>query len=262
MHTSSVKQRASFLTLGGLFAATLATAGAVLAQAQPTAVPVQLEQTLDSAHLKAGDAVRMKTLQPVVLDKGQSIPKSTQLEGHVVAERAYQMDPTPYAPQTTSRLSIRIEAIVTASGRIPVAATLRALADAPEADAARNRQYQNEFDTEGMIQLVGSEQLRPWDRTIRDKHDAVVGYERKQGNVARLLESLCAQEKGTPLHCTATASEQAIGVFSADACGLYGLEKTVLISSGTAQEAITFERSQGNVHLERGSAALLMVSAL
>lgn len=262
MHVSFLTKRDSSPTACVALAAALIVSGTLLAQAQPTAVPVQLEQTLDSAHLKAGDAVRMKTLQPVVLDKGQAVPKAALLVGHVVAERAYRMDPAPYAQQAPSALSIHVDAIVTESGRIPVAATLRALADAPDAEAARNREYQNEFDTEGMIRLVGGDQLRPWDKTIRDKNDAVVGYERKQGNVARLLESLRAQQTGAPLHCAATASEQAIGVFSADACGLYGLEKTVLVSSGTAQEAITFERAQGNVHLERGSAALLMISAL
>jgi hypothetical protein len=262
MHISSLTQQLLQTSLRVALCASVASTTAILARAQsPTAVPVQLLQTLDSAHLNPGELVRMKTMQPVVLPQGR-VRKAAILEGHVVAEQAYRFSSGPYAKPLPATLSIQVDAIETDAGRLPVQASLRALAGPLEVDAAGNRQYQNEFDTQGTMRLIGGEELWPWDKTIRGKDSAVVGYVRKQGNIAPLLGSVRAQANDEPLHCAATQHEEAIAVFSADACGLYGMDKTVLTNTGAAQGAITLQRANGDVHVERGSAALLLVSAL
>lgn len=227
-----------------------------MAQAQ-TALPVELLQTLNSSRLKAGDPVRMRTMQDVVLPQGGVVRKATVLEGHVVSGSAFHANPVPYAEQRPATLSIRFDDLQMASGKLPVQASLRALASAMDVAEASRRQYHDEYDQRGEVLLIGGEQISSWDEKIRAEDGRVVGYERKDGNHARLIGSALAQKQG----CVATQSEEAIGVFSADACGLYGLDQMMLRSAGSAQGEITLQNSYGDVYLPRGSAALLMVGA-
>lgn len=225
-----------------------------MAQTQ-IALPVELIKTLDSSRLKAGDRVLARTMQSVVLPQGSVLPKATILEGRVIGDRAFHYDSAPYAAQTPATLSIHFDDLQASAGKLPVQAALRALAGATDVNSASRRQYHDEYDRQGELQLIGGEQVSPWDGKIRSMDGRVVGYERKDGNHARLIGSALAQNAD----CTATQNEEAIGVFSADACGLYGLDQMVLRSAGGAQEAIVLQDESGDVRLPRGSAVLLMV---
>ena len=62
------------------------------------------------------------------------------------------------------------------------------------------------------------------------------------------------------IHCEATSTEQSSGIFSANACGVYGLDADSMAANGsTGDGTFTLESRRQSVKLYAGSAALLQV---
>lgn len=248
------------LSLAALIFSGLMGVSSLALQAQnPTAVPVVLVETLDAAHVKDGDPVLVKTMQKVVLSEGKVVRKGAILQGHVVSENAFHENPAPYARQTPSMLSIHFDVLQLDSSKVPVKASLRAMADVIDVNNASRKQYEDDLDNLGEFHLVGGEEVSGWDQKIRSDDGSVVGFERKDGNYARLIDNTGERGNAKSVHCDATQREQSVAVFSADACGLYGLDRVNLTSAGRSNGDITLSRANGNVRLQRGTAALLMI---
>jgi hypothetical protein len=63
------------------------------------------------------------------------------------------------------------------------------------------------------------------------------------------------------LHCNATSTEQSVGIFSANACGVYGLDEASMPENGSSGKgAFVLESRHETVKLYAGSAALLQVT--
>jgi hypothetical protein len=76
---------------------------------QSTAIPVRFEHSVDAKKAKVGRYVTAKTMQVIQLPGGETIAKGAMIVGHVVAAQAFHFDPTPYAHQKPSLLSIHFD---------------------------------------------------------------------------------------------------------------------------------------------------------
>lgn len=233
-------------------------AAATVAQAQ-TALPVVFPANLDAAHLRAGQAIEVRSTQAVTLSNGLQLPKGTRLAAHVVAAEGFTFDNRPYAEQKGSRLSIRFDSIEGERGAVQIHARLRAMAAAPDVRKATTVEFANEADSEGTLQLIGAVSYSPRATRIAAADGATLAYQRHDGIFARLSAGE-QTEHGLTVRCAANQQEQAVGIFSGSACGVYGFGASYLSDNGAESGTISLNSGLENVRIERGSAALLEVS--
>jgi hypothetical protein len=216
-----------------------------------TAIPVVFTHTENAAKAKAGDVVTAKTMQVVLLPNGNQLPKGSLVIGHIVEARPFKFDDTDYAVQQASYLSIKIDQVVDKSGPTPVVASVRAMADPVSTQEARSAHGIDETDYLGTVTLIGGAHYSPIDRHVTyGLDDDVVAYNKKQGVFAHLLPGGAS--------CPGTQTEQSVGVFSPDACGLYGFG-SVHLSEDSAAGSFRLVSTHHTVVLYAGSAALLQV---
>jgi hypothetical protein len=239
----------SFLALLGSVA--MAPASRAITLPAQTTIPVMFTHTENAAKAKAGDVVTAKTMQVVLLPNGNQLPKGSLVIGHIVEARPFKFDDTDYAVQQASYLSIKIDQVVDKSGPTAVVASVRAMADPISAQEASSPHGIDETDYLGTVTLIGGAHYSPIDRHVTDgPDDDVVAYNKKQGVFAHLLPG--------GANCPGTQTEQSVGVFSPDACGLYGFASVHLTDDG-AGGTFRLASTHHTVVLYAGSAALLQV---
>jgi hypothetical protein len=246
---SNYSRSLSFLALFGSVAMVPASRGITL-PAQTT-IPVIFTHTENAAKAKAGDVVTAKTIQVVLLPNGNQLPKGSLVIGHIVEARPFKFDDTDYAVQQASYLAIKIDQVVDKSGPSPVVASVRAMADPISSQEARSPHGIDETDYLGTVTLIGGAHYSPIDRHVTvGLDDDVVAYNKKQGVFAHLLPGGAS--------CPGTQTEESVGVFSPDACGLYGFA-SVHLSEDSASGTFRLASTHHTVVLYAGSAALLQV---
>ena len=240
-------------------AATIATS---FSQAIPaaTAIPVVLTRSVAAGLSKPGDAVTARTLQVLLLPGGRMVPAGTTLAGHVVASTPFRFDATDYATQTPSMLSIHFDRIEERGSATPVNLSLRAIAGPVASHEAETPYGLDEIDWSATRTLIGGDTTSPLEKAVLSPHGSIVGYSRSQGIFARLLASVSASDPAVV--CGANPAEQSMGVFSAGACGVYGLHGVALEGNGAGDHGtFTLESGERSVSLPAGTTALLEVLA-
>ena len=245
---SNYSRSLSFLALLGSVA--MVPASRAITLPAQTTIPVIFTHTENAAKAKAGDVVTAKTMQVVVLPNGDQLPKGSMVTGHIVEVRPFKFDDTPYTAQQASYLSIKIDQ-VGKDGTGPVVTTVRALADPISTEEALTPHGIDETDHPGTVTLIGGAHYSPVDKHVTyGVDDDVVAYNKKQGVFAHLLPGGAS--------CPGTQTEQSVGVFSPDACGLYGFA-SVHLSEDSASGTFRLASTHHTVVLYAGSAALLQV---
>jgi hypothetical protein len=136
-----------------------------------------------------------------------------------------------------------------------VVASVRALANTLDVDYALTPHGFDEPDSVGTVVMIGGAHYSPVDKHVMaGPDDDVVAYNKKQGVFAHLLPG--TYQDG--IRCAGTQTEQAVGIFSPDACGLYGFPSEHL-SEDNATSTFRLSSSHHTVTLYAGSAALLQV---
>jgi hypothetical protein len=246
---SNYSRSLSFLALLGSVA--MVPAGRAITLPAQTTIPVIFTHTENAAKAKAGDVVTAKTIQVVLLPNGNQLAKGSLVIGHIVEARPFKFDDTDYAVQQASYLAIKIDQVVDKSGPSPVVASVRAMADPISSQEARSPHGIDETDYLGTVTLIGGAHFSPIDRHVTvGLDDDVVAYNKKQGVFAHLLPGGAS--------CPGTQTEQSVGVFSPDACGLYGFA-SVHLSEDNASGTFRLASTHHTVVLYAGSAALLEV---
>ena len=224
---SSVRLTRSF-ALAGLLAL------GCFAITYPSQAETIFTQTLEAGTTRPGATVVARTTEAVYLPQGQVLPAGTTLIGHVVESARFHFDPAPYAVQTPSALAVRFDEIAEGGSRIPVILEVRAISGPVAAHEASILHYRDETD--------------------------MTGYSRAQGVFARLLAGNYFAGDSM-LHCEGTSTEQSVGIFSANACGVYGLDEVSMPENGNhGNGAFVLESRHDTVKLYAGSAALLQVT--
>jgi hypothetical protein len=245
--------------LGLCSMATMAVPSQALEVTATTAIPVIFTHALKAGKDKPEEAIAAKTLQSVVLPGGQRLPKGSILKGRIVESRAFVFDPTPYAVQKPSVLSLRFDNALVGSQSIPLHLVVRAMADAQNTSAALTVRYYDESDFVGTKTLAGGDVFSPREDKVRSANDDIVAYIRKDGVFAHLLPNSYQNSNGT-VRCDGGSTEQSVAVFSPDACGLYGFDATQLSENGKeSQGVITLESTHNSVWIGNGSSALLQL---
>ncbi len=246
---SNYSRSLSFLALLGCLAMVPASR-AITIPAQTT-IPVIFTHTENAAKVKIGDVVKAKTMQVVLLPNGDQIPKGSLVIGHIVEARSFKFDDTPYAAQQASYLAIKIDQVVDKSGRSSVVTSVRALADHNSVEEALTPQRLDDPDSLGTMEMVGGAHYSPIEKRVTaGPEDDIVAYNKKQGVFAHLLPGGAS--------CPGTQTEQSVGIFSPDACGLYGFTSYHL-SEDSANGTFRLASTHHTVVLYAGSAALLQV---
>jgi hypothetical protein len=243
--------------IGGIAAAEISGQAETIPVA--TAIPVIFTQTLDAAKAKPGEAVTVKTTQVVLLPGGETIPSGTPLIGHVIEATPFVFNPAPYAVQKPSVVSVHFDKIATSGSTIPVSFSVRAIAGPVASHEASILHYRDETDSTGTRILIGGSEFSPVESQVLSPRGDVVGYNRKNGVFARLIAE-DYESKNSVLDCAATDSEQSVGIFSASACGVYGMDAASMSDSGVNGDgAFVLESNSETVKLYAKSEALLQV---
>lgn len=235
-----------------------------------TAIPVMLTRSVAAGDARPGDPVLTKTIEDVDLPGGRVLPRSSVLTGRVVESTRFIFDTTPYATQKPSVLSIRFDSMAAPGGTIPVTLSMRALAGPVASHEAETPHYLDETDWSGTRILIGGENFSPLEKTVFSPDgSSIVGYDRRQGIFARLL-SAASMNPESDVHCDAVGTEQSVGLFSANACGVYGVNTVFLaqngsptagVHAGMASGIVILESLQRSVRLYAGTTALLEVAS-
>jgi hypothetical protein len=215
--------------------------------------------TIEAGKTKPGDVVTAKTTQVVLLPDGQTLPSATVLTGHVVESSSFVSDSTPYAAQKPSVLSVHFDKISGKSWTIPVNLEVRAISGPVQSHEAEILHFTDESDTTGTRVLIGGGTFSPLNSTVVSPNGDIVGYIRKQGVFAKLMARESVGGSST-FRCETTITEQSVGIFSANACGAYGLDAiSISDNGGTGSGTVVLESRHQSVKLYAGSEALLQV---
>ncbi len=264
----SLKQTLTLgITLGAFLCTSVGNTQAQTSNSAPVALPIVFTHGVDTSKAKAGDLVTAKTMQLVTLPDGTVLPKGTTILGHVTVSRPFTFDPTPYAAQNPSVLSIHFDTLQSKTAKTPVVVWVRALADwVSSQNAVTPRHVDEERDVVGYIVQIGGDSFRRDQNSVFSPDGDVVEYNRKQGTFARLLPGGYSSPY-SHFNCQGSGvTEESVAIFSASACGLYGFgdEDAYLAGTGQGEEQGTFSlvSRHHTVKLYTQSTALLETRSL
>ena len=229
----------------------------VFAQQLPsgTLLPVMLDKSIDSDKAKPGDPFEAKLMQEVPLpDKGK-IKRQTKITGHVVAV-------TQPSGGKKAKITVQFDQIEDGKEMVPLAAGLRAYASMQLVAQARNPVNTNAGPGTSVWDLnvsqIGGEIAYNGAKIVKAPNGQVVGRVVEPGAIVGV--PLANPERG----CAGASNtvEQAFWIFSTNACGVYGDDGRVAMTSGiggTTPGKITF-KSAKDFTIRGGSAWLLQVN--
>jgi hypothetical protein len=218
-----------------------------------TIVAVRLEKTLSVEHAQAGQEIAARIAQDVPLPNNETIPVRSRVLGAIVSV---------VKVEGAADVSFRFDKIEIRKETIPVATSLRAMAS-------------NEVVRSAQMPFTGADTGTPsgWADTeqiggdirygdggkVRDRHKQVVG----KGVRGGVLVHVRAQA-GT--ECEGPVGDdrlQALWLFSADVCGMYGLKGVQIVHTGKTEPigVITLRFEKPDMKLEGNTALLLRVVA-
>jgi hypothetical protein len=241
------------LTLIGAF---LALAAGVSAQdpiPAGTVLPVRLNSSF-SLKTQAGSVISARVMQNVAFPTGAKIPAGARVIGHVIAI-------TPAADGVGARISFTFDKVMASKRAITVTTNLRAMAsfgeveDAQLPDTASDRGTpENAWTT---ILVGGDMNYRGGGPVVEGSN--VVGKPTFDGVLSQIASKPGA---GCRAAIDGNNRPQALWVFSADACGMYGFPGIRIAHAGrTNPIGVIVLTSQGkNLRISRGSGILLRVT--
>jgi hypothetical protein len=211
-----------------------------------TLLPVTLYHGLNAKKLHPGQSVRLRLMQSI---PGTKIHRGSQVLGTVV--RISSMS------NGQARLFLRFDAVESHGQKIPIHANLRALASPL---AVQEAQIPEEMSSRGMspanwdTQQIGGDQVYRGGGPVTENGHKV-GKPGAYGAVDTPQAALGMKCRGAvdPGH------SQAMWLFSADACGVYGYPHLVIQHAGRNGEPIVLASQHGKLNLGGGSALLLRV---
>ena len=223
-----------------------------LAQSVPsgTLLPVSLDGSLNAGKAHAGQVIRATVMQNV---PGAAIRRRTHIYGHVVEAKRSKA-----GGQT---LEIRFDSVEIRGKSVPIQTNLRALASFLEVEQA---QIPEEMSSRGMTPETWDTQQIGGDQVFRGGGPVDEGYKTVGSVTPWGVLGLPLMEPGMP--CRGAIGDatrpQALWLFSADACGLYGYPYIHIDHYGRVDPkgTIVLTSANGKLKLGSGSAILLRVS--
>ena len=203
-----------------------------------TILAVQLNSSLNSRKLKAGQGITARVMENVPLAGGSKIPAGAKVIGHVT-----DVKPAAHnARERNSELSIRFDKVEVSKHSVPVTTNLRALAGmmaVSEAQVPETGPDRGTSELEWAVDKVGGESSIP---------ELLMRASSKPG-------SKCRGEFG------GESPMQSLWVFSSNACGVYGFSDLEIVHAGRTAPVgdIILASHRNEVKVRAGSGMLLRV---
>jgi hypothetical protein len=218
-----------------------------------TTLPVMLKSSLNSSKDRPQKTIQASLMQEVTLPSGTRIPAGALVAGQVVEVQA--------TPASGSHLAVRFDRIIFKGHTLEFTASLRALASKMQVFEAQ--MPTNSFDDYGTtvtdwntIQVGGDAVYRGNGEVL--SYGKVIGRSSPFGAVSAKLEA--DPRAGCHNGVGGNDREQALWVFSAAACGIYGFEDLKIAHAGrTNPIGLIVLESPGEVKVDSGSGWLLRV---
>jgi len=216
-------------------------------------LPTQLDRTLSIEDARAGDAIEGRIVQEVPLPNKEKIALRSVVKGLVV-HVARDED------ETGVELTVRFDVVSHRGQNLPVTTSLRAIASYM---AVRDAQmpvgaYDEAFPRWANTVQIGGDIRYGDGHTVRNRWNETVGK--------AVLGGVLVHAKANPAFgCEGPVGSddrpQALWLFSADACGVYGLKGVQLIHNGQAEPVgeITLGFKKTNMKLRAGTGMLLRI---
>jgi hypothetical protein len=201
---------------------------------------------------KPGDVVTARVMQDVPLPSGTTIHAGSKVVGHVLCA-------TSAKHGGHAILSLQFDRLETSSREIPISTNLRALASMMDVEAARQPTTGPDRGTSEdswNTQQIGGDIVYRGGGPVADGL-VVVGVPAPNGVLVRVSSA-----PGTTCRGDMSGGElQALWVFSASACGVYGYPDLTIAQAGRCDPVgqITFAASNRDFVIRGGSGLLLRV---
>ena len=211
-----------------------------------TLLPVTLYRGIGAGKLRVGQIIPMRLMQSV---PGTGIHRGAKVLATVVGAGTLA--------DGEVRLALRFEAIKSHGQEIPIRASLRALASPLEVQEAR---IPEEMSSRGLTpenwdtrQIGGDQVYRGGGPVTEDGYE--VGKPAAYGAVDVPRPSAGMKCRGA----ADAGHPQAMWLFSANACGVYGYPHLVIRRAGRTSGTVVLASKRGKLNLGGGSALLLRV---
>jgi hypothetical protein len=220
-----------------------------------TILPVRLNHGFSSKNARAGQKITGRLMQDVPLPNAQKIPEGARLRGTVVAVSSA-------GKSGTGRVSFRFDHIEVHRQSVAIVTDLRALASFMEVQYAQIPETTPGFGTPyswATTDLIGGGVKYGVGGPVTDRGSEVVGT----GTFSGVLVHVGAQpESGCSGDAGSNHDLQALWVFSADSCGVYGMSGIRIAHAGRTVPLgeVVISADSGDVNVRSGSGMLLRVA--
>ena len=215
-----------------------------------TILPVQLNSTIHSKKMHAGQAISARLMQDVPLPNELRIRAGAKVLGRIVDMKAEK--------EGGAEVAFRFDTLVTGKQRIPITTSLRAMATMMDVEAAQLPVAGPDRGTSDFYwttEQIGGETVYHGGGSVT--HGSyVVGKSVVDGVLVRpSATARCRSDVG------GDDRPQALWVFASDACGLYDLPDLALVHAGRSDPRgqIILRATRGDVKIRAGSGLLLRV---
>jgi hypothetical protein len=216
-------------------------------------LPARLNHGFSAAKAHPGVTISARIMQDVPL-LGGKIPEGAKVIGSIVSSNAN-------SNSSVANVSFRFDQVEIHNRRFAVVTDLRAVAGFMEVESAEIPEFSTGFGTPYIwanTQLVGGGERYGYGGPVTDSNSNTVGTAVYHGILAHVSAQPGTKCRG-PLDDD--NSLQALWVFSADACGVYGLNGVTIAHAGRTEPAgtIILQAPAENITLREGTGMLLRV---
>jgi hypothetical protein len=217
-----------------------------------TILPIRLNHGFsDRSH--PGSAISGRVMQSVPLPNAETIPAGATVSGTITAIQPAARGASPVVSFTFNQLEIHHQ-------KFPISVDLRALASSMQISLAQIPEVSSGFGTPitwaDTVQ-IGGDYVYGAGGEVTDQHDQKVGKALLDGGVLVHVKA----QPGTPCREELGDSDrlQALWVFSAGACGVYGLQGVSIAHAGRTDSlgVVTLTAASRQVRVGSGAGMLL-----
>ena len=220
-----------------------------------TILPLRLNCPLNSKRTKAGQAITATLMQDVPLALRSTIHAGAKVIGHVI-------DVIPATSASEAKLSFQFERLeVSKKQTVPITTNLRALAsmmEVHEAQLPKSGPDRGTSENSWTTVQIGEDVVYRGGGPVAHGLD-VVGTPTANGVLCRVRANTGAKCRG---ETDGNDQPQALWVFSADACGVYGFPDLTISHAGHSSPfgQVTLGSTRGDFDVGSGSGMLLRVN--
>jgi len=221
-----------------------------------TILPVRLNRGFSSKTARAGQAISGRVMQDVPLPGGAKIPAGAKVVGAIVSVSSVRS-----GKQSDGIISFHFNEVRHNRQTAKITASLRAIGSLLEVAEAQLPETPAGFGTPYnwvTTRLIGGDVKYGVGGPVTDSGSATVGEGTREG----VLVHVRAQSTGgCPGESEGSDRLQALWLFSAGACGVYGMPRLRIVQAGRTVPVgeTTLSYQDGEVNLRAGSGLLLRV---